>query len=513
MAYSAPNPETVGQPFVPIPAQGVPTPGGFTPNTPTYPIGQSPDVAGNINYTDARPVTMIDTGSAVKTVNNQKTFLDTTYPTPAPANNNGGSTTGAPTAPAPTGDAPKAFFTNAAGQEAEYTQDQLNDPNTAKFLKDNGYALTKTNGLNVSPDFTVAGKQAAADSAETDVENLTKNFMAYNVDQDPAFQSAAANITASYGKLIDAMKQTNAARQNSLTTLGLRSGTTQYSNGIQSGIMGEELKQADGRISDLVTQENTALSNAKLAYQKNEFTNFNEQVNALKDIRDQKAKALADYNTAIVNATKQVQTQLDQQTKNSDNLVKLAQNGVDLTADQLAAYDKNLGGTGMAQAIYDGAKQKQKNVDDLKFAQDLGKLPPGATVTRDGNTYTSTQEGKLTRITEKAKDGTFTTVFYNADGTIHSTSTGTAGNGQSKAPVQSSKMSSAQIQNIVGSVLQKNAAPNMKDKTKTFVTPDTWNQMIDFVAGKNQNVSSFVKKYASYMNPDYPEGSYKTTAQ
>lgn len=455
-------------------------------------------------------VGMIDTGSAVKTVNNQKNYLDTTYPqtgpaplpTPADGSATGSSTpTTAAGSPSPAG---KAYFTNSAGQEAEYTQDQLNDPATQQFLKNNGYILTKADGFNVNPDFTIGSKQTAYDTAANDVETLSKNLASYNVDNDPAYQRQAADIKANFDKLIAATKQTNDERSKALNTMGLREGTTRYANKIQFGLTGEELKQADARLSDLNTQETAALTAARTAYQNNEFAEFNAKINALKDIRSQKEKELTSYNKIITDAAKQVKDDQEQSTKTSENLIKLAESGVELTDAQLASYDKNFGAKGMAKSIFEGAKQKQKNADDLKFAQDLGKLPPGATVTRDGNTYTSTQVGKLTRVTEKAKDGTFTTVFYNADGSIASSSVGTAGSADTGTNPTGKKPTT---ESSPTTFVEKTAIPEMNKAIinqvgpEGFISKEDWATLMKQWEAAGGLRNTFITKFKSYTNP------------
>lgn len=413
------------------------------------------------------PVSMLDTNSAVSLVNNQKNYLDTAYPS---KNNNIGNPgdqvlgqeaavraaqgadqsgkTKQDTVPPPTPSS-KAYFVNAAGQEAEFTQDQLNDPATQRFLKDNNYALTKSDGLTVNSDFTVSSKEKAYNQATSDVENLTKDFLSYNVDNDPAYQAKATQITAQYDRLITAMKKTNEQRAQSFNTIGLRGGTTQYSNEVQLGITGDELRQANLRIGDLVTQENDALSAARTAFQNNNFTQFNNKVNALKDIRDQKDKELTKYNKILTDATDKIQKDyIFNQTvaKNTrDEVTRLAESGTPL--DQIsstarAAYEKTAGlpaGSFDAfyQAIYD-AKQA-KNKEDVITAADkivtfLQKIPVGQKITLNGSEYTGLGEDKNNQLfseTDKNGNVTYVTVDKLTGKIVSTHSAGQIGKGTS----------------------------------------------------------------------------------
>lgn len=441
---------------------------------------------------DGLPVTMLDTGNAVDQVTKDKNYLDTNHPVVAPTGAEKPSD--AKDAPAPTTGSGKAYFANQNGQEAEYTQEQLNDPTTQKFLKDNGYVLARADGVQVNGDFSTPGQASGYDQAAQDVTDLAKTFAGYNVNTDPAFQSMASDIHNNFAQLQQAMKQTNNERAAGLATLGLRGGTTQYANGIQMGVEGAELTQAGQRLADLTTRESQAVSAARIAYQNGKFSEFNSKITALKDIRDEKGKTLTDYNNAIKSVLKTVQDRAAKNTMTSDSLIKLAQNGVTLSDDQLKKYDDVLGGAGMAKAIYSGAQQKQKNADDIKFAQDLGKLPHGATVTRDGNTYTSTQVGKLTRVTEKAKDGTTTTVFYNDDGTVHNSSSITPGGTPPPGGTFVLKPAVSEMTTAIAKQLQ---AENNSD----FLSKEDWTTLLKQWEAKGGNRKDFIANFSHYANP------------
>src|SRR3990167_846709 len=90
----------------------------------------------------------------------------------------------------------------------------------------------------------------------------------------------------------------------------MRTGGFQYGGGIFEGIIGEELKQGSQRLSDLAGEESAAISAAKTAYETGKWRTFNNQIELLKDTREQKQKELENYNKKISEAEKKVTEQL-----------------------------------------------------------------------------------------------------------------------------------------------------------------------------------------------------------
>lgn len=299
-------------PYEPSPNSGIDVSGTLETN-PHYGLLNQPKTE----------VGMIDTGSAVSQVNKQNNYLNTTYPNLPPAEP---STPPAPT-PTPSTASGKAYFTNEVGQEAEYTQDQLNDPNTQQYLKDNGFILVKSDGVNVNGDFSTGGIQKGVNDLNSQIEGLTKDFLSLNIDQDPEFIGQANVIKADFAKLKREMERTNQQRQKAYETLGYRTGATQYANAVQMGIEGEELRQGSERLANIAREEAGTLSAARLAFKNGKFQEFNMQVNALKDLRDQKQNELSNYNKSISDFTKRIQEEqkmlMDQQNQEFNQNLKV----------------------------------------------------------------------------------------------------------------------------------------------------------------------------------------------
>lgn len=291
---------------------------------------------------------MIDTSSAISQVNEQKTFLDETFPENqfAPTGQQIDPSTGTPipsaTPPPPpertlqdeiadarkTGraftteggkvnfvdpeKAPKALFVNDEGVEASFSQEELNTPDAQNFLREGGFVLSSTEGAlpgGVTVDPEAQRLKEDNQQASQQVEDITQDFLDFNIDQDPDFQAQATGIKAQFDKLRRNMDRVNQARERAFETRGARTGLLQFGGNLLAGILGEELRQGSERIAEITRQESATLSAARSAFQNNKFLEFSQKVDALRDIRDQKAKALEDYNQSLIDANKAIQDQ------------------------------------------------------------------------------------------------------------------------------------------------------------------------------------------------------------
>lgn len=309
----------------------------FVPSNDSSGAPQTISQANSSSTSTPTTVTSLSTDSAIDTVNQGLGTLNkyspstdpnqTTTPTTQTNNGNGplnqtgnnsntatSSTTGDTTKPAP---APTASFMNATGQEAEYTQQQLNDPQIQSFIKNGGFQMTKTNGPTYSADGTGAALQNDVTSTDSQIRAIADQFTSYNIDQDPDFQAIAKNITSTYGQLLTQLQTQNASRAAQVDTMGLRDGTTQYAGGIQFALAGSELSAANSRLAELTTKEADAITSARTAYQNGKFSQFNDHINALEKVRDDKLAELKDYNTnvsAILKNFQDTQLKSDQDT-------------------------------------------------------------------------------------------------------------------------------------------------------------------------------------------------------
>lgn len=158
-------------------------------------------------------------------------------------------------------------------------------------------------GLNTqdTPDY---GLNDQITQYDNQIEGLVNNFNNYNVDNDPAYKTAADSIKSKYAAMRDQMIRTNDQRQKALQTLGYRTGSTQYAGAIQSGIVGEEISQADKRLQEIAAAEQNAINDARTAYEDGNYKKFSQQVNNIQMLRKNKSDALAAYNQSLADAQK-----------------------------------------------------------------------------------------------------------------------------------------------------------------------------------------------------------------
>lgn len=286
----------------------------------------------------SNPIGMLSSNSGVSQINQQKSYMDQTYPfIPAPTNTQSEMKNQEAKNPE-TKTESKAYFVNQSGQEAEYSQEQLNSPEVQQFLKNNGYVLTKSNGLSVGSDFTTSDLKNDVNRATEQVESLERDFMSYRVDEDPAFISQANSIKADFDKLKREAEKVNQQRQRAYETLGFRTGTTQYADAIGSGIVGEEIRQGSERIADITRQESASIVAAREAFKTRKFSEYNMFVNSLKDLRAMKMGELENYNRVIADATKRLQAESNAELDNLYKKIQIQKAQQEIVQSNLDAY-------------------------------------------------------------------------------------------------------------------------------------------------------------------------------
>lgn len=258
---------------------------------------------------------------------------------------------------------PTATFTNAQGQTAIYNQAQLNDPQIQQMLRSGGFVMSSTEGPTLE-----AGELSGADRQ---IENLANEIKNYNVENDPAFASKAKEISDKYARMKEEMKQVNYQREKAVQTLGFRYGTTQYGGGVQMGIEGEELNQANQRLRDIDIAEQTEINAAREAMMTGKYATFYKTMEALEKTRTAKKEALETYNKTIGENLKKIEEQRRMVQRDSA-IAELINSGYTETADVMELLN-NMGGSFTAKEVEESLKaltgDKNANLD--KFSGDV----------------------------------------------------------------------------------------------------------------------------------------------
>jgi hypothetical protein len=267
-------------------------------------------------------------------------------------------------------------------------------------------------------DTTQKTLEGAVSSVNTQIQSLTSDLVNYNVDNDPEYQSAANSIRQQYEKLRQNMLQANEQRAGALKTLGYRTGAQQYAGSVQMGIEGEELTQANERMSEIARQENDAIAAARSAYKSGQYAEFNAKINALENIRQTKAEELNNYNNLLVEKNKAVAEQNKfnlevlkyQQSQKTEKIkefeyaksqgfkgdllayqafeeqIKQNFNPKDNTlvvGDNLLQYNEKTGG-------WDTIFTKPKDIENPTISEQISMLDKGITIDENGNLVKST---------------------------------------------------------------------------------------------------------------------------
>lgn len=274
------------------------------------------DKANTPTKSPVSPVATINTDSAVQKINNQNQFLTTTYPQTAPLDPK--------TTDVKTGNtSPKAYFANDLGQEAEFTQEQLNDPSNQSFLNDNKYVQTRTEGPNYTSG-TSKSLQGGISDIDTQIQSALDSFKNYNVNNDPDYQQYAQSLQKNLEQAQKLTREAGANNANAFTAmLGGRART-----GSQAKAGGMFIEEANQKINDLNQKEADALLQARLSFKDRSYENFNKTVNTLRGIRSDKAQALQDYNKVITDYNNTIREEIKTTKKDiSGVLTDSAKNG------------------------------------------------------------------------------------------------------------------------------------------------------------------------------------------
>lgn len=291
-----------------------------------------------------------------------------------------------------------SFINPDTGQE--YT---LNNPtpDQVKSFQDKGFQISEGtgDGTGIIPapttDPAVEAQQKAVSDAKASLDTATKKLNTFDVSNDPQLSSLLASITASWNGRIDQMQNYDSSRLAAINTLGIRNGS-RYTGGaggmFGSIITAEEMAAAD-RVSSLESKKQTALLNARSALEKQDWTQYVNQVNTaqkaydsqvsqLKDLQATALKVSEDKQTAQRKAEEDYYTQVTKPIH--DIATAAAKNGADANTVASISNAKDLGSA--VSAAGDFLKTYQSGiVGEYQFYADQAKKAGQTPV--DFNTY------------------------------------------------------------------------------------------------------------------------------
>jgi len=316
-------------------------------------------------YFPKSPVSTINTNNAVTNLNNQNSYLNTTYPQTATPN--------VDTKPTETKVEPKAYFANDMGQEAEFTQAQLDDAKNTGFLTSGGYTQVRTEGPNFDTG-RVSGLRDDVASVDKEIQDAITSLKTYNPSNDPDFIQYQTNLEANLKRTSDLVKQ---AGENTAQSLVTALGGRMRSGGAIK-LRGNILQDAQLKIGDLNLKEQDALLQARIAFKDKKYSEFNTLVNSLRETRKDKADALQDYNKSITEYNKELRKAV------ADKIEREAKVQEKLTSD-INGILSDVGKTGAPEEVINAISRSTSVAEAVKAAGDY--LQAGTGIVGEYNYY------------------------------------------------------------------------------------------------------------------------------
>lgn len=157
---------------------------------------------------------------------------------------------------------------------------------TSNYDLNNGFYIPK---YNSDP---VANRYAAEEKAINDA------FTSTNAQREASYNTLRQSIMDIYGTRKAKEEELNRARLASLSTMGIRQGTSRYAPEVASGILSAEERAGLDRINNLNAEEAKTLSAANSELTNKNYAAFTALRSDLRQIRDRKDKEYAALQTA-----------------------------------------------------------------------------------------------------------------------------------------------------------------------------------------------------------------------
>lgn len=307
----------------------------------------------------------------------------TTPPTPTTSNPN------PPTPPANNPTPPSATQTDTVTlinpdteQKITFNNASINKASIQSYLN-SGYTLSEANG-NI-PDWLTPTKStgasgtslddanAALTTAKSDLDTAKAKLTSFDVSNDPALQSILGNVSSQWDTRIADMQRANDSRAAAINTTGIRLGSqfTGGAGGMFGSILSAEEKDAISRIATLQSQKQQALTDAKTAYENQQWDRYAKLVDLAQKTYEDQLTSVSALNKATVEANQKIQERADQSER--DNVIaSFVKNGVTDPVAILKAGNK-LGYNLTADDVNKGLTNLGAWVDNQKDIADIVK--------------------------------------------------------------------------------------------------------------------------------------------
>lgn len=264
-------------------------------------------------------------------------------------------------------------------QSISFDNASLNRTGIQSYLK-SGWALSEAEGA--IPDWlTPAATGGGTDSESTtalqnarDELNTAKSKLTnFDVSSDPALQRILSNVGSLWDTRISEMERVNKSREASLRTTGVRIGSqfTGGAGGMMGGIISEEERQGIDRIGELRNKKEQALTEARVAYETQQWTRYAKLVELAQKSFEEEMKTATELSKATAASNAKIKERADQAERDSV-IAKFVSGGVTDPKDILNTAQK-FGYALTAEEIKKGLENLGSWVDDRKNIADLMK--------------------------------------------------------------------------------------------------------------------------------------------
>lgn len=174
---------------------------------------------------------------------------------------------------------------------------------------------------------------------EDQVNAFNEQLTQFGATLDAQTNAQIAGLGAEFKRRAEEMKRINQARQGGLALFGARAGRTRFAPEIQAGIISNEEREASGRISALIAQEQELVRAARAANTSKQFSLFAQKMGNIREIQDRKRQELLDLNVIAKQESERISAKAQAQREQAITAQQEIEKIAELTAPLLLSQD------------------------------------------------------------------------------------------------------------------------------------------------------------------------------
>lgn len=203
-------------------------------------------------------------------------------------------------------------------------------------------------------DYGADLERVRLDKAKKERDSAFTLLTNFNVSNDPALRSVVSGISGKWDARIHEMERVNMSREAAMRTTGIRIGSrwTGGDGGVFGSIISEEERQGVERLADLENQKQSAIADAKQAYENQKWNKYYQLAGLADKKYQEQLDTVKAINKAQADQDKKLQEQNSFLIKGDAIYNAIAKLGGAKAANPLAIYE-NLRNQGMDVTMED----------------------------------------------------------------------------------------------------------------------------------------------------------------